>query len=118
MAAVKRQTLEKNKEDVSHLHNRLYETIQAVDYVAQNGDDIAILSVRKGMAHHMSTLLKLKCQVPNPSHRTQIDVSLAACNIENVLEIGAHCNCIRAGLSNRWPQDRMWPSLHLRGSKA
>lgn len=62
------------REDVGHLQARLAETIRAIGYVAENGDSIAILSVKKGMAHHMATLLKLKCQVPNPSHKLNIQL--------------------------------------------
>lgn len=63
------------RDDVGHLQARLAETIKAVGFVAENGDPIAILSVKKGMAHHMATLLKLKCQVPNPSHKLNMQVS-------------------------------------------
>lgn len=62
------------RDDVGHLQSRLTETIKAIGYVAENGDSIAILSVKKGMAHHMATLLKLKCQVPNPSHKLNIQL--------------------------------------------
>lgn len=74
LAANKRAILDKMKDDISHLQLRLDETVKAVDYVADQGNTIAILSVKKGMAHHMATLLKLKCQVPNPSHKLNIQV--------------------------------------------
>ena len=83
LATSKRAILEKMKDDVGHLQSRLDETSQAVNYAAGSGDAIALLSVRKGMSHHMATLLKLKCQVPNPSHKLNIQVGFvkAATNV-------------------------------------
>ena len=87
LAASKKQILEKTKEDVGHLQARLDETIKAVSYVGRCNDAIAILSVRKGMSHHMATLLKLKCQVPNPSHKLSIQVTrhLGFCGMTTLL---------------------------------
>ncbi|XP_067935863.1 E3 ubiquitin-protein ligase TRIM33-like isoform X2 [Watersipora subatra] len=90
LAASKRGILEKMKEDVGHLQSRLDETSRAVDHAANCGDPIALLSVRKGMAHHMATLLKLKCQVPNPSHRLNIQLQTDPALLSQIIpQLGA-----------------------------
>ena len=74
--AQKRKTLTRVRDELTDLKGRLRETLETVGYVAERGDPVPILSIRRGISHHMNTLLDLKCTIPNPSHKLSIKVKL------------------------------------------